>query len=456
MTDYKKSRKLGKAATLPSAPAWTFRGKRDKVPDDPGPGPGQYDASLDYSPRGANFGSSTRYINPGTSTPSPLDYKASSRATLKSAPAYSFGGKQVPDHLKSKTPGPGHYDQHEGMKQTKRGQPAITMSARCVSDKEAERKPAPNAYSPDYNPKDTPAASLKFRHASPGARDVSPGPLDYADMHFRRPASEGKTFGTSRGHADLDNGIPGPAMYCADDKAVRSSRNAWSVPRSVRDPNRDNGVPGPGNYLHSPLLDHSAGHGIKSHNRSAPAYTFPGKPYYMRDPATPGPGEYGLPNDPMRKSSAAFTFHGVNAKDPKAKLPGPGAYEPGAAKDSVRTSAPAYSIAFKPDDPALKEKRPGPNEYTLPTESKPGVSIKFRHSFSSADPGPGPLEYADKDFRKIYCPGGSKKGFSFGLKPRPKMRDPVPGPIYQIGCTTLGIAAAQPMTQTEMQQVAVL
>ena len=48
------------------------------------------------------------------------------------------------------------------------------------------------------------------------------------------------------------------------------------------------------------------------------------------------------------------------------------------------------------------------------------------------------------------------RGFSFGLRPKPSAREQVPGPIYQVGCSTLGIAAAQPIKKSEMIQVAVL
>ena len=48
------------------------------------------------------------------------------------------------------------------------------------------------------------------------------------------------------------------------------------------------------------------------------------------------------------------------------------------------------------------------------------------------------------------------QGFSFGVKPRPKLLDQTPGPIYQVGCTTLGIAAAERLADKEMNRIAVL
>lgn len=53
--------------------------------------------------------------------------------------------------------------------------------------------------------------------------------------------------------------------------------------------------------------------------------------------------------------------------------------------------------------------RPGPAEYNLPTDSKPGVTLKFRHERTGKDTGPSPLDYADKDFRKIYMSGYTRK-----------------------------------------------
>ena len=91
------------------------------------------------------------------------------------------------------------------------------------------------------------------------------------------------------------------------------------------------------------------------------------------------PGEYGIPRDPNSRQYPAFTFRGVTPKDAKAKLPGPGAYEP-VKPDALSMrarfvhsllqtsildpdcpphirSAPKISIAFRPDDPAMREKK---------------------------------------------------------------------------------------------------
>ena len=85
--------------------------------------------------------------------------------------------------------------------------------------------------------------------------------------------------------------------------------------------------------------------------------------------------------------------------------------------------------------------------------------MKFRHERVPIDPGPGPGAYSDRDFiRSVYLPcSATKKGYSFGLKTKIKTTsDETPGPIYAIGCTTLGIAAAEPMTDEQIARVAVL
>lgn len=123
----------------------------------------------------------------------------------------------------------------------------------------------------------------------------------------------------------------------------------------------------------------------------------------------------------------------------------------------MRASAPSISVAFKPDDPAAREQKPGPNEYSPkhPLDAKTGVSIKSRKGWeaNTKDTGPSPAEY---DLVKIYCPPGSRKGVTMGHRPKARSVESSPGPIYEVGCSTLGVAAAQPVTAAELRQVAVL
>ena len=60
--------------------------------------------------------------------------------------------------------------------------------------------------------------------------------------------------------------------------------------------------------------------------------------------------------------------------------------------------------------PLLHLCRPGPQSYHVQLDSKPAVSLKFRHERVPIDPGPGPGQYSDKDFiRSIYLPSSATK-----------------------------------------------
>lgn len=52
--------------------------------------------------------------------------------------------------------------------------------------------------------------------------------------------------------------------------------------------------------------------------------------------------------------------------------------------------------------------------------------------------------------------GALRKGFTMQKRYKSKEVDAVPGPVYAVGCSTLGIAAAEPMTRAQMTQVVVL
>lgn len=150
-------------------------------------------------------------------------------------------------------------------------------------------------------------------------------------------------------------------------------------------------------------------------------------------------------------------------QDSRRNYPGPGTYEAGPAKEKIKPSAPAISIAFKPDGPGRMSHSPGPNEYNPDYQAKehPGVSLKFRHEPRFADElqgTPAPHDYADKDFQAIYKNAFSvvPKGFTFGVRPKPSKLHPTPGPHYKIGCSTLGIAASEKLKKSELDRVVVL
>ncbi|GAX82475.1 hypothetical protein CEUSTIGMA_g9902.t1 [Chlamydomonas eustigma] len=220
---------------------------------------------------------------------------------------------------------------------------------------------------------------------------------------------------------------------------------------------KDDPGPGPGEYSVEDCSFHRKGKGFGSGTRYKPS-----------SDEVPGPGNYGIPRDPYLKSHPMYTFRGVTPTDPKAKIPGPGTYDSIAAdKVSIRPSTASYSMPLKLEDPAMKEIRPGPQTYRpdlcrLSLDSKPAVSLKFRHNGIgkfAKDPGPGPLGYMDKVFlREVYSPGNStQKGFTFGMKTKYRTTaDITPGPIYKIGVTTLGISASVPMTDHQLNQIAIL
>lgn len=103
------------------------------------------------------------------------------------------------------------------------------------------------------------------------------------------------------------------------------------------------------------------------------------------------------------------------------------------------------------------DKKPGPGEYGAPQmrSSKLACSFKSKYPDKVSDT-PGPHEYADKDFCRIYMCACKSRGFSFGLKPRPATREVVPGPQYQVGASTLGIAAAGRVKKEDMGMSVVL
>lgn len=80
-----------------------------------------------------------------------------------------------------------------------------------------------------------------------------------------------------------------------------------------------------------------------------------------------------------------------------------------AAYDNTQLQPPSAVCVLLPPSLLPSAFRPGPAEYNLPTDSKPGVTLKFRHERTGKDTGPSPLDYADKDFRKIYMSGYTRK-----------------------------------------------
>ncbi|KAG2500836.1 hypothetical protein HYH03_001598 [Edaphochlamys debaryana] len=459
---YKVTRRIGKAHTLPTAPAYTFAGRHDTSPSDPGPGPGQYGPLWGTNTRGTGFGSSKRpdlliNNNPGSNAYGrpPLEQIRTSK------PAFSFGGagKSRPERLNG-IPGPGTYDDREALKLVKPSPNAKSLSFRPEDGPNGNGVPAPNHYDPSFSPKEAHAATIKFRNTAPPTSGPTPSPQDY-DTRPQRSMSAGKTFGTSRPGHHLNNGVPGPGEYGSPYEPGRATRASWSIGRSSRDnPLRSYG-PGPGAYTgNDPVIPRFGGHGIRSDNRSAPAYSLYGKPAYQRPGASPGPSDYGVPAEPGRVTKPAHTMGGVRRDDTRNGIPGPGTYNPEGADGMVRASAPAVSLSFRPEDAIGGNGVPGPGMYDAKdADGKIPISLKFRNYVPPDNAGnPAPHDYADKDFRGFSncCDNCGKKGFTMRPRyPEPR-RHPGPGPDYAVGVSTLGIAAAPEVEKATASLLVVL
>ncbi|MEW5312996.1 MAG: hypothetical protein WDW38_004592 [Sanguina aurantia] len=162
-------------------------------------------------------------------------------------------------------------------------------------------------------------------------------------------------------------------------------------------------------------------------------------------------GEYGLPNDPTRRRFPSFSL--VSAWKPergREGRPGPGEYNPQVADGIVKRCSRSAGIAFRLEGPK-QGRSPGPAAYHVRISTKPGVSLKFRHSLApDSTDTPSPLEYADKDFAGCITGGSQRssagKGFSFAGRCKERAAEVVPGPQYSVGCSTLGVASSQPVS----------
>ncbi|PNH05333.1 hypothetical protein TSOC_008401 [Tetrabaena socialis] len=195
-TDYHVTRRIGKALTLHTAPAYSFGGRHDHSAGEPGPGPGAYGPSTSSS-RGTGFGTGPRGPFVVSSTPAGAAYRPSVEDTTVRKPAYSFRGsnKSQRDNAPQSSPGPGAYDPTPAANMVKPAAPSHTIAIRPEADMEAARRPAPCDYNPAYERRDVHAASLKFRPVRPSSSGPTPGPGEYDTGKLRRPRSEGKSFG---------------------------------------------------------------------------------------------------------------------------------------------------------------------------------------------------------------------------------------------------------------------
>ncbi|KXZ55942.1 hypothetical protein GPECTOR_2g1493 [Gonium pectorale] len=393
-----------------------------------------------------------------------------------SKPAYSFGGKNKPARPPS-SPGPGAYEPSPATNLVKPTPNVFSIANRNHGSSEGGRSPGPADCSPEFKPTEPHAASLKSRHEnlpSQSAVMVTPGPGEYDTPQRWRPWSQGKTFGVSRSDRLLANGMPGPGEYGSPPlDPYRPRRASWTIGRSVRGSAsgalRGLPGPGPGTYEHDPNAPlHDGGHSAASDHRSAPAWTFGGKPFESGAQRTPGPADYGVPRDPGAVSKPAFTLRPQTMKREQERTPGPGAYEPGAADGLVHASAPLYSCAERVVDPGSKDVKPGPGHYD-PKEGdgRIAVSVKFPQRVFPPDHigNPAPHDYADKDFRGFAASNGAESGAAgpggvkgFTMRPRypDERRERVPGPQYAVGVSTLGVGASATIDKSKLDSTLVL
>ncbi|EFJ50684.1 hypothetical protein VOLCADRAFT_88461 [Volvox carteri f. nagariensis] len=458
--DYKVTRRVGKALTLPTAPAYSFGGRHERSPGDPGPGPGQYGTGWSISDKGTGFGTSARGDWSINHTPAGAAY---SPQIGGQKPAYSFGGKARKDHPTA-SPGPGAYEPSPSAKLVKPSPSAFTMGPKTAAERGSDRSPGPAEYSPRFAPRDAHVASLKFRKGPLPPGEPTPGPGEYDTPRRPRPNSEGKSFGASRSQAIRDNGVPGPGEYGAPSIAQHRPRRAsWTIGRASRDAGlRSSTNPGPGTYdITEPLIPRDGGHSTASDHRSAPSYSFGGRQPWAAPEASPGPSDYGYPKDPGRVAKPVYTLHGSAPKDHQEDVPGPGAYQGTRADSLVRTSAPVLSMGLRMYEPGSKDLKPGPGAYDpRDRDGRIAVSLKFRNEIHpDHESNPAPHDYADKDFKdfgQYYGAPSSHRGFTMRPRYREGRGDRVPGPQYAVGCSTLGVAAVPALEKSKLAMSVVL
>ncbi|KAJ9530229.1 hypothetical protein QJQ45_023503 [Haematococcus lacustris] len=288
--------------------------------------------------------------------------------------------------------------------------------------------------------KTAPAYSFGGRYG-PACDDTGPGPGQYSASEPWSPTTASKNS----------------TRHCSPNRHSTSAPDSCSHPLSSQRGTSPMALPPeghrPGGYLHRPVAEHLAGHGVVSQERSPPAYTMPCKVYPPKPDATPGPLDY-LPRDSMRRSAPAFSLHGANLVLPRNISPGPGHYSSHDVFKTLKPACVAYSMGAKAQGPSRFEKRPGPAEYspTFKPRDIPAASIKFRHPLS-----PGPDTPAPHDYQSPYLPSKSRSGGkSFGIRHLVFTREVVPGPQYAVGASTLGIAAEHELRHSKLPEKVVL
>uniref|UniRef100_A0A7S3VKE7 Uncharacterized protein n=1 Tax=Dunaliella tertiolecta TaxID=3047 RepID=A0A7S3VKE7_DUNTE len=222
-------------AILPGKAAYTFPRASSHYHASEGPGPGSYtQPPVVERPAGFSAVSDCRsqpaytmqgkpFFSRAAAQPGPSDYSVRDNITRRSAPAASFHGSSIKDSRDS-YPAPNAYAYEDVHKVLHPANPPVTIAPRYPEPHSKDRKPGPADYSPNWQPKEVHAPSIKFRH-HPRFYDQmhgTPAPHDYADKDFASPylntgkLRKGKTFGIrhlKKGKED----VPGPhyAIGCS-------------------------------------------------------------------------------------------------------------------------------------------------------------------------------------------------------------------------------------------------
>ena len=261
--------------------------------------------------------------------------------------------------------------------------------------------PGPGQYSPkydDFNPAYSMGVGTRFDFIKdnvivpPGAYDI-PSTLEIKKVGRERPKKKGpaKPKHQKRQH-------PGP-IYNVE-RPLGSDARKCAFPKGPRDMPIPL-TPGPGDYDVQVPFGHSSRLKTQFHYRpkdreadinKAPYYTIPStirpkkksigsRPSTSYETDSPGP-IYDIPSTIKTRSMTIFEWH--EEKDPKADIPGPGAYfNTEAPKDQSTDVICPLDMPYDRDIINFKEAAslPGPADYNTPRDglSKKGFTIKHKY-----------------------------------------------------------------------------
>ncbi|OMJ68979.1 hypothetical protein SteCoe_33427 [Stentor coeruleus] len=424
---------------LPSAPAWSFKGKPKQQLEPQAPGPGAYEPKITSyskydSPPKCKIGTSQRDNFIQNDIPGPGSYNENEIRPHSIAPI--IGSESRSGQSKNlESPGPGSYSL-----ESKPQGPQFSMLGRSDSPIK-NGNPGPGQYEPN-NLSISRDKSPSFKIGSASRPDIikntqGPGPGSYeatkpqigpkwgfgSDERSQYFINNSPGPGAYNIHSEQKSGftmakkflensidyVPGPGAY---DPSLRSKSPQWSMGREPKSQMTiSNNVPGPGSYNIEDVKPHSLapkmGSSEKSPQRTpekapgpgayeipnraveGPQFSIKGRDEKSNKDKLPGPGQYNLD---IKDRSPAFSM-GTSAKIDKGRIlenPGPGAYD---AKD--KDTGPKWGFGSETKEKSLRAENPGPGTYELSgTLSKTAFSIGGRNLEAQKDINPGPGAYA--------------------------------------------------------------